>query len=66
MIAYYYCKGTGNPWKEYTIISAILGNSRLTSNSIIVAGEWNVKKCTSDEHYGFVKTITLWISVRMD
>lgn len=41
-IAYYH-KGTGNPLNEDTMGSMILGSSLLTSNSIPVAGEYDVK-----------------------
>jgi L-arabinose isomerase len=41
-IAYYY-KGTGNLLNEDTMSSMILGSSLLTSNSIPVAGEYEVK-----------------------
>jgi len=41
-IAYYH-KGTGNPLNEDTMSSVILGSSLLTSNSVPVAGEYEIK-----------------------
>jgi len=39
----YYHKGTGNLQNENTMSSVILGNSLLTANGILIAGEYEIK-----------------------